>query len=270
MTEDTSPENLRKFLESDDPALVQMGLSMAKGSGVPDDLLGEILWMYMFHDDSATRAAAKSTFMKIAPNKSKEIIKNNWKANYRTLKGERFTEAIRPLIQESNDELDKIVWRLMEPIIEAVQIKPRSHKDEKQKNNAAKALGNFGDIRAVEPLIKALGDKETQYLGSWRALAAEALGKIGDARAVEPLIAVLGIQHTTDYGHWGHLRLIKSAIEALGKIGDTRAVEPLITVGHRMRSTEYLVFQKPPNHLFLPPVIESAKEALRKLGHEVE
>ena len=29
MTEDTSPENLRKFLESDDPALVQMGLSMA-------------------------------------------------------------------------------------------------------------------------------------------------------------------------------------------------------------------------------------------------
>jgi hypothetical protein len=33
MTEDTSPENLRKFLESDDPALVRMGLSMAKGAG---------------------------------------------------------------------------------------------------------------------------------------------------------------------------------------------------------------------------------------------
>ncbi len=31
MTEDTSPENLRKFLESDDPAMVRMGLSMAKG-----------------------------------------------------------------------------------------------------------------------------------------------------------------------------------------------------------------------------------------------
>jgi HEAT repeat protein len=31
MTEDTSPENLRKFLESDDSALVRMGLSMAKG-----------------------------------------------------------------------------------------------------------------------------------------------------------------------------------------------------------------------------------------------
>ena len=34
MTEDTSPENLRKFLESDDPALVMMGISMAKGAGI--------------------------------------------------------------------------------------------------------------------------------------------------------------------------------------------------------------------------------------------
>ncbi len=37
MTEDTSPENLRKFLESDDPALVRMGLSMAKGTEGPED-----------------------------------------------------------------------------------------------------------------------------------------------------------------------------------------------------------------------------------------
>ena len=34
MTEDTSPENLRKFLESDDPAIVRMGISLAKGAGV--------------------------------------------------------------------------------------------------------------------------------------------------------------------------------------------------------------------------------------------
>jgi hypothetical protein len=31
MTEDTSPENLRKFLDSDDPAMVRMGITMAKG-----------------------------------------------------------------------------------------------------------------------------------------------------------------------------------------------------------------------------------------------
>mgnify|MGYP000081285908 CR=1 FL=1 len=38
MTEDTSPENLRKFLESDDPALVRMGLSMMKNIEIPKDL----------------------------------------------------------------------------------------------------------------------------------------------------------------------------------------------------------------------------------------
>ena len=38
MTDDASPENLRKFLESDDPAMRRMGLSMAKGSGVPEEL----------------------------------------------------------------------------------------------------------------------------------------------------------------------------------------------------------------------------------------
>ena len=36
MSDKTSSKNLHKFLESDDPAMVQMGLSMAKGSGVPE------------------------------------------------------------------------------------------------------------------------------------------------------------------------------------------------------------------------------------------
>ena len=31
MSDDASPENLRKFLESDDPAMVMMGASMLKG-----------------------------------------------------------------------------------------------------------------------------------------------------------------------------------------------------------------------------------------------
>jgi hypothetical protein len=83
MTDDASPENLRKFLESDDSALVRMGLSMAKGAGVPDEILGEILWMYMFHDDKTIRAAAKSAFIKLAPEDAKQTVKDNWKASYR-------------------------------------------------------------------------------------------------------------------------------------------------------------------------------------------
>jgi len=74
---------------------------------------------------------------------------------------------------------------------------------------AAEALGKRGDARAVEPLIKALGDSvegvregavytlrnvrtEAFYvLGNVRANAAIAVGEIGDTRAVEPLIKAL-------------------------------------------------------------------------------
>ena len=49
MTEDTSPENLRKFLESDDPAIVMKGLSMA--TEVSDDFLGLIAGLYARWND---------------------------------------------------------------------------------------------------------------------------------------------------------------------------------------------------------------------------
>jgi hypothetical protein len=88
MTEDTSPENLRKFLESDDPAMVRMGLSMAKGTGVPEKLLPNILRLYMWDDDKTVRAAAKSVFNKHAPKDTKDKIKEVWKPPYRFLKEE--------------------------------------------------------------------------------------------------------------------------------------------------------------------------------------
>jgi hypothetical protein len=40
MTENTSPKKLRKFLESDDPALVRMGLSMVKNIDIPEEYKG--------------------------------------------------------------------------------------------------------------------------------------------------------------------------------------------------------------------------------------
>lgn len=52
---------------------------------------------------------------------------------------------------------------------------------------AVLALGNIVDARAVDPLIKAHGDEDSDV----REKAAEALGKIGSC-AVEPLIRVLG------------------------------------------------------------------------------
>ena len=60
MSEDTSPENLRKFLESDDPALVQMGLSMAKGAGVPEDLYETIIKLSILAPEEEIQKAAQS------------------------------------------------------------------------------------------------------------------------------------------------------------------------------------------------------------------
>ena len=49
MTKDTSPENLRKFLENDDPAMIRMGISMAKGADLevrPEDLKNILIGNY--------------------------------------------------------------------------------------------------------------------------------------------------------------------------------------------------------------------------------
>jgi hypothetical protein len=82
---------------------------------------------------------------------------------------------------------------------------------------AARALGQIGDARAVEPLIEILNDRQ----GS-ASLAAIALGKIGDSRAVEPLIAALKDKGANYYP------IRSNAADALGSIGDSRAVEPLV------------------------------------------
>lgn len=89
-------------------------------------------------------------------------------------------------------------------------------KDRFIRINAARALGEKKDPKAVEPLIAALQDSDEDV----RSKSAWALGKIGDARAVDPLISRL-----TDYSY--NVRV--SAIYALGEIGDAKAVDPLIS-----------------------------------------
>lgn len=84
------------------------------------------------------------------------------------------------------------------------------------RQRAAKVLGSIRDARAVEPLIRALGDKE----GLVRESAAEALGQIKDPRAIDPLLKGLPGEKYYPTG-------MKFAF-ALGRMGDARAVEPLI------------------------------------------
>ncbi|MCP4109723.1 MAG: HEAT repeat domain-containing protein, partial [Desulfobacteraceae bacterium] len=49
---------------------------------------------------------------------------------------------------------------------------------------AADALGKIGSEKALEPLISALGDQDSDV----RIYAADALGKIGSEKALESLI----------------------------------------------------------------------------------
>jgi len=154
MTKDTSPENLRKFLDSDDPALVRMGLSMAKGMSVPDEFLPTILGLYMWNDDKTVRAAAKSVFNKWAPTEIKAKVKENWKPSYRTLSisGDKFQETIHPFLEAFKSQ-DDFSFIALEPLIKML-----GNKNVRQ--SAAEALGKIGDKRVVEPLIKTLRKKK--------------------------------------------------------------------------------------------------------------
>jgi hypothetical protein len=104
--------------------------------------------------------------------------------------------------------------RAVEPLIEALTGDPHLNI----KGSAAVALGKIKDPRAVEPLIKALKHPERDV----REAAAVALGRIEDPRAVEPLIEALKDA--------SKLEIEYKAAEALGRLKDPRAVEPLIAV----------------------------------------
>jgi HEAT repeat protein len=92
-------------------------------------------------------------------------------------------------------------------------IKALSYEGDRSiRKNAAQALGELGDPRAVKPLIAALD--EFYYRGE--EVVVEALIQIGEP-AVDHLITALN-EDDRD--------VRKRAVEALGEIGDPRAVEP--------------------------------------------
>lgn len=80
------------------------------------------------------------------------------------------------------------------------------HEDLITRGRAALMLGKLRDIRAVDPLIRALEAPGFQT----PVYAAEALGKIGDRRAIDPLLAAMNSGNET---------FRKAAIEALKKLG---------------------------------------------------
>jgi HEAT repeat protein len=153
------------------------------------------------------------------------IASNDWKSLV-----EWGEPAVQWLIEALRDEDGDVSWhaasalgeigdaRAVEPLIKALR----------DNSSAAKALVNIGDARAVEPLIKALGDKDSDV----RQRGAEALGEIGDERAVEPLIAALSVdgayvRYSAAEALGQYAKEALKMLEKRGKLGES-AVEPMI------------------------------------------
>jgi len=76
-------------------------------------------------------------------------------------------------------------------------------------------LGKIGDIRAVEPLIRALDAPGFQT----PIHAAEALGKLGDERAIEPLVMLAASSRD---------KMRETIMQALSRLGHNfNEAEPL-------------------------------------------
>jgi len=73
MTEDTSPENLRKFLESDDPVMVLMGLSMAKNIDLTEEIVIKIFEISVSNEVEEIRENAN------------EVLKNNYNEKHESM-----------------------------------------------------------------------------------------------------------------------------------------------------------------------------------------
>ena len=184
----------------------------------------------------------------IAALKDRDV--HGWVINALGLIGD--ARAVKPLIAEidgdGRENVATALGKIGAPAVESLlAVLQDSRKEVRQA--ASRALGEIGDVRAVEPLIALLCDEDEDE--KLRKSATAALGKIGDARAVEPLIAVLKdrtyrVHDEAEYalGQIGApaveslLTMLKdsnrevrrAAARTLGRTGDVRAVELLIAL----------------------------------------
>jgi len=137
-----------------------------------------------------------------------------------TLKDERGLNAIITAL-EDGDNLVRVKAaeaiqefgdkRAVEPLINSLQIET----EDWVKPYLIKSLGSLGDPRAFEIIVNALKSKRKDVRGA----AAKALGDLGDHRAVSSLLEALKDNEIKEY-----------AARSLGKLGDKTAILPLINL----------------------------------------
>lgn len=179
-------------------AMKKMAESMKKGK-VSSEILEEILWAYMFHKNSNTRAAAKKAFMEMAPEDAKEAVKKNWKASY------RYSKEMANNLAELGKNMSHTKINFTNLLIKVLQNydkpphylhqKDSSYDTQKDRYPTIEALGLIANAQAAGPL----GQFMTRSLGSrwssdWKVKAiptiTSSLVKLGEP-AIEPLVEAL-------------------------------------------------------------------------------
>ena len=176
----------------------KMAASMKKDE-ISSEILEEILWMYMFHEDSDPRAAAKKEFMERAPENAREAVKKNWRASYRNSK-ELGNDLAK--LGESLSQTNINFTNLLIKVLEDYDDPPhylyhtnRTYDPKKDRYPTIDALGIIGDAQAAGPL----GQFMTTSLGArwgsdWKVEAiptiTSSLVKFGEP-AIAPLVEAL-------------------------------------------------------------------------------
>jgi len=125
-----------------------------------------------------------------------------------------------------------------------IQIDLLKDPDWAVRREAVVTLGEMGDERCVEPLVRALQDGDWQV----REAAVEAIGQVGSP-AVDSVLRLLR--------SWDHR---KYAIRALGKIKDERVLDPLVA---QLRNDEFYEDATEALVDLGPPAVPRLVEALR-------
>ncbi|MBW7863189.1 MAG: HEAT repeat domain-containing protein [Candidatus Hydrogenedentes bacterium] len=182
---------------------------------------------------------------------------------------EALGDANRNVRKAAAAALERLGVFEVEPHLRALQA-----KSAEVRLKAARALGQLGDPRAVQPLIQTLGDPDTPVRRA-AVSALESLGQLGERRAIEALIRVLReamdpvsaknaetalMELDDERSFYPLVKTLRdkssdasrNAATTLGDLGDPRAVDPLIEV---LSNSRYSMSHR-----------EAAAEALGKLG----
>ncbi len=178
MTEDASPENLRKFLESDDPALVRMGISMAKGVGVEVTVKDLEHFLKSKNVETIKIGFAFAEEVGVGDEAMEMLCEGLGSFGFPSIGSREVSASTALILGEIGDD------RAVEPLIETLA--SSDHDDYETNEILLKAvigaLGNIGGEKAVEGIADALtGWYDGEYYSPESTdCAAAALTKIGE------------------------------------------------------------------------------------------